>query len=91
MAEVKKEHTKAEWISMLEKAKVLALFKYSGNYRIGEACRDVGIVWSSAYTRRNAIFKNKQFTRATYLHLAGNTPERVAAVFDNSIASIRKM
>ena len=91
MVKVKKEHTKAEWIAMLEKAKVLALTKYSDTWRINGACREVGIVWNFQEIHNATFGPYLASSSVLYLEIGGNTPERVAAVFDNSIAAIRKM
>ena len=88
MYEFKKEHTKAEWIAMFEKAKELALRRYVGHYRIVWACGKVGIVWPENSTfDAEGRFENEC---APWLSTKGNTDERVAAVFDNSIAAIRR-
>ena len=90
MVEFKKEHTKAEWIAMFEKAKKLALTKYKDEWRIIDACVDVGIFWAFFYVTENNATFNARGGSVSWLTKEGNTDERVAAVFDNSIAAIKR-
>jgi len=84
--------TNAEFIRRLKKARMLALTKYEGEWRILESCRWAGIIWDVTNKEYiNAVFDASSPWRnrsGLWLLDHGNTEANVRAVFDNSIKAL---